>query len=477
MLLYIIAILEWFSTLAVQIIALRAATPIVGSSIIMTSIYIGIILLALSIGYYVWWVLAEKLSREKIVARLVWSLSISGVYYLILTFWAHQYLLEHFLAASGAYVRTLFIVAFILFFVPVTLAAQTIPLLTELLPITSKGKSTGVMLFASTVWSFLWSVGTSLVLFQTLWVTSSSVITAAIVLLAAGLTYSYLNKHKAVIYCTLVICCTLFYLLLFHNPRGGHIYKFDSAYQEIIIKKISIEWEDSKLFMINKAFASAIIDAAKKSPFGYIREAITITEESKPKTVLVIGSAGFTYPYEAAQIEWVERIDTVDIDPSLQKIAEEYFLEDTLPNNVSVYAQPARHFVNQAIKQERTYDMIFIDAYNGKTIPEQLLTVEFYQKLKLISSNGNIVMNMISDKSLESDFFRRGAATIHAGFNEKLYAKDVSYSEEWKIGNIILATKKWDEDYVSPTLLWPVYTDNMRTTEFDHFRLNKLGLH
>ncbi|USN55917.1 MAG: hypothetical protein H6765_05135 [Candidatus Peribacteria bacterium] len=50
---YLVAFIEGFSTLAVEIIAIRKATPVVGSSIILTSVFLGIILLALSAGYYV----------------------------------------------------------------------------------------------------------------------------------------------------------------------------------------------------------------------------------------------------------------------------------------------------------------------------------------------------------------------------------------------------------------------------------------
>ena len=51
-LIYLIACLEGFTTLAVQMIILRLAIPITGSSIVVTSIFLGVILLALSFGYW-----------------------------------------------------------------------------------------------------------------------------------------------------------------------------------------------------------------------------------------------------------------------------------------------------------------------------------------------------------------------------------------------------------------------------------------
>jgi hypothetical protein len=48
----LIAFLEGFTTLSIEIIALRRFTPIIGSNSVSTSIILGVILLALSYGYY-----------------------------------------------------------------------------------------------------------------------------------------------------------------------------------------------------------------------------------------------------------------------------------------------------------------------------------------------------------------------------------------------------------------------------------------
>lgn len=50
--LLLVVIVEGFTTLAMQLVALRHAIPLVGSSIILTSVVIGVILLALAVGYW-----------------------------------------------------------------------------------------------------------------------------------------------------------------------------------------------------------------------------------------------------------------------------------------------------------------------------------------------------------------------------------------------------------------------------------------
>lgn len=63
---YLVALLEGFSTLAVEIIGLRMAAPLVGSSIILTSVYLGIILCALSVGYYVGGRVTTKVTKHNL---------------------------------------------------------------------------------------------------------------------------------------------------------------------------------------------------------------------------------------------------------------------------------------------------------------------------------------------------------------------------------------------------------------------------
>ena len=96
------------------------------------------------------------------------------------------------------------------------------------------------------------------------------------------------------------------------------------------------------------------------------------------RTLLVIWAAWFVYPYEVAQLPYVERIDTIDIDPQVKTIAENKFLFQTLSPKIVFYPESARRFINQAIKNNTTYDLIILDAYNGKSIPDELTTVEFF---------------------------------------------------------------------------------------------------
>ena len=46
--------------------------------------------------------------------------------------------------------------------------------------------------------------------------------------------------------------------------------------------------------------------------------------------------------------------------------------------------------------------MIIIDAYNGASIPEELLTKEFFEGIHALTPK--LMINVITDRPMESDF-------------------------------------------------------------------------
>jgi hypothetical protein len=93
------------------------------------------------------------------------NLAIASMYYLLFTFLFDTLLLDTLLDTTKGYFLSILIVSILLFFIPVFLASQTIPLLSEILPGGNTGEKVGRLLFFSTIGSFLGSVMTSSVLF------------------------------------------------------------------------------------------------------------------------------------------------------------------------------------------------------------------------------------------------------------------------------------------------------------------------
>ena len=244
------------------------------------------------------------------------------------------------------------------------------------------------------------------------------------------------------------------------------MFRFDSAYQQIIIDEFTLQWDKIRLFLTDGAFASGIFTHTKESPFWYIREAVTITEKLQPNNVLVLWTAWFTYPYEIVTKWFAQHVDAIDIDPDVYRIAQEHFLETQLPDTIVFYPQSARYFVRWAIQEWKGYDLIFVDAFNGKQIPDELITQEFFQAIQSITNPWwTILFNMILDKELETTLAQNILTTLNTVF-PTIYTKNVWTNPDSHVNNFILSTKALT-DYTPTFREGEVYTDNKRTSESD----------
>lgn len=460
-LIYAVALLEGFTTLSVEIVALRQFTPIMGSNSISTSIILWIILLALSYWYYRWWVIADRGTNVK--KRLFGNLIISSVYYMAITFSLYKYVWFISLSVLGNYSVAIFVTSLLLFVIPVFFASQTIPLLAVLLQGKGNGENIWKLLFYSTIGSFLGSVGTSVVLFPILWVTKTAIVSPIFLSICALCISVFFIKKKPYI----TISCVFFvlYLAVFSSRvflSEGTLFQKANAYHNIRI--FEDEETSKRYFLMNDAFSSGIDTNSKESFFWYIREVKKQLRLEKPRNVLVIWAAGFTFPQEIAQFDFVERIDVVDVDKSLPDITEKYFLQEKLSEKIHFYAQPSRYFLNTV---ESTYDFIFIDVYTGRSLPPQVLTQEFFQKVSSLGKS--IYFNFILDASFSSHFAHNLFSTLESVFPE-VYYKEVNGVVEG-ITNIIVTniSSSW---YTKNTLQeGSIYTDDRHTIEYDSFLL------
>ena len=418
---YVVAFLEWFTTLSVEIMSIRNSISIVWSNSISTSIILGIILIALSYGYYRGWVFASQNKPEIIKKKIYTNLLFASLFYTFLSFPLENILLTYLLELNISYFLAIFIGISILFIVPVFLASQTIPLLSELIDDTKKAVTIWKLLFFSTIWSFVWSVMTSLVFFSYIWVQKSIVLNGIILAVLAMVIYSQWDKKLITtkwIFLNFLYILVLTYLLIVDFSKFGvspyTVYSYSSEYNDISV----LDFWKTRLFQMNWSHSSGMDVISKKSNFWYIQKITDIIEQEKPKKILIIWATWFSLPQDIAKKEYIERVDVCDIDGSLDTIAEKYFLHEKLDPKIVFYKESARYFVNQKIRSKEKYDFIFLDAYNGKiSIPSELLTKDFFDSIDQISTS-SIAMNIIFDTANDSIFYKKLSNTLINSFGE-----------------------------------------------------------
>jgi spermidine synthase len=115
-----------------------------------------------------------------------------------------------------------------------------------------------------------------------------------------------------------------------------------------------------------------------------------LTLEPQPGRILILGLGGGTLPTALDETLPDARIDVVELDPSVIRVAREYF-RFAPSDRVKVFAQDGRVFVKRAVQQGEQYDLIMLDAFNGEYIPEHLMTREFLEEVQALLAPGAVL--------------------------------------------------------------------------------------
>jgi spermidine synthase len=464
---WIIAFAEGFSTLAVEVIAIRLAIPVVGSSMTLTGVMLGVVLFALSAGYWHGGELSSRWAAARTRSALTRNLLLAAVFYAAIAFPWETALLGKFLDAGLGLSLTIGLAAALLFALPVYLVGQSVPFLAELTNAEGKaGKASGKVLFCSTLGSVAGGIITPIYLFPFLGVRASTYVVCGLLFGASALMAGYSAAQlKVAAAAALTIALAQGESRL---TRPEHeLYSFDSAHQNIRIAELpNPAGRLERVMYLNGGRASGIFAANGATSFQYILEADQALEETHSANVLVVGAAGFTFPRDAAASGFVRQIDTVDVDPSVKDIAEQHFLRQPLSAKIRFYPVSARDALRRFRLENRRYGFTLLDAYSGMGIPDELLTREFFADVHAVS--GRAAANVILDRDLESAFARRVLATFRSVFG-RVWVKDVrpgdSYATNFLVADFAFSgSREWTGEAA-------VYTDDRNTADRDHVEM------
>jgi spermidine synthase len=138
-----------------------------------------------------------------------------------------------------------------------------------------------------------------------------------------------------------------------------------------------------------------------------------------PKSILIVGLGGGTLPRALERLLPDARIDVVEIDPAVVRVAERFF-EFRPSDRVRVAELDGRVFVKRAQREGRRYDLVMLDAFDHEYIPEHLLTKEFLEEVaSLLTPTGVLAANTFSLSRLYDHESATYAAVFGTFFNLK----------------------------------------------------------
>ena len=119
-----------------------------------------------------------------------------------------------------------------------------------------------------------------------------------------------------------------------------------------------------------------------------------------PRRILVVGLGGATLPKALAYLFPASRIDVVEVDAAVIRVARDYFAFAPRAN-VRVVEEDGRMFVKRARIDGARYDLVLLDAFEHDYIPEHMLTREFLREvMAVMTEDGVLAANTFSTSRL-----------------------------------------------------------------------------
>lgn len=372
-----------------ELAASRIMAPHFGTSNIIWTSIIGIILFSNSIGYYIGGVIADKNPRKSVLSIII---ALAGVWVLILPIFNNIILSSIESNISDIRIGAV-ISSIILFLAPTMLLGIVSPFSIKLKidDVSNTGKIAGKLSAIATLGSI---AGTFLAGFVLIPLIGSTAILYIIGITLVILSILIYIPNLKIIMFKSAVCIVL---VLIGNLAviDDKILDIDSQYGRIIIYNAKYQGGGLQVLEINKGFESGMfIDAPYELAFEYTKYYDLMNYfKNDINMTLLIGGAAYSYPKYYLNNYPQRSMDVIEIDKMVTKIAKEYFyLEES--DRLNIFHEDGRIYLN---KNTKKYDIILNDAFNGETPPFHLATKEAIEKIyESLNENGVYLTNIIS---------------------------------------------------------------------------------
>jgi spermidine synthase len=384
------------SIMVLELVGSRLLAPFVGTSIVVWTSLIGIVLAALSIGYSYGGRLADRRPEVKLLSWIIFAAAmfislISGIK-LILFGTLEGNSLDHGTQAV--------IISIILFGFPSLLLGMVSPFAAKLKTesVQKVGGTIGNLYALSTVGSIAGTFLSGFYLIATFPI-SQIIIGIALTLFVCSLLLYKHSSRDILIKVAILILVLFITFFLETSLKNDHVLTFNTQYNNVSVYETNF-YQDQKpirVMSLDGKLDSAMYLDSEDLVFDYTKYyRLANAYNSDIKKILVIGGAGYSVPKDFLQKGVA--VDVVEIDPVLTELARKYFdpTGELHPNSsLNIYHEDGRTFLNKQTGDR--YDVIMLDAFKSYSIPYQLTTSEAIKEMKkLLKPNGIVMANIIS---------------------------------------------------------------------------------
>jgi spermidine synthase len=398
--LVIMAFTAGAAVMIIELAAIRILAPWFGSSLYTWTGLIGVILTAMSAGYYAGGWLADKKTSYLVLANI---LAAAALFICAIPLWSHVLgtPLAKYNVILGPVVASL-----LMFAVPGFLLGSVSPYIIRLVSLLSADKhiglSAGTVYMVSTIGSVLGTFASGFWLIPHLdlehvfWCTGIAV--ALLALLGYFLSFWQRGNPAWQSLALIVAIPALLLITVYTKPprAAGLLLDQMSFYHRIRVTERKLQSGDGlKYLYLDTTLEGAQYDKSAAIPLPYQRYwelARVLCREHN--AALFLGGGAFKVPQAFLDYYPRAHVEVVEIDPAVVSVGRRFFQLDNYPHLHIVVDDARRHLAQTRMK----YDLIFGDAYNGlRSVPAHLLTREFFQGLKEhLDEHGIFMMNLVS---------------------------------------------------------------------------------
>ena len=454
----ILAATAGFVLMVFEIAAARILAPSIGSSTYVWTSVIGVIIMALSVGYWAGGRVADKRNSPNDIARLFLALS--------LTITLAMIVYPGFLASVAEWtidVRFSAVIASLVLVAPTSLLAGAVsPYLAKLnvRSLASSGSAVADLGALNSLGGIAGTFLTGFVLFGFMGVRDVMATLAIGTLVVSWWARTGRNRRE-----TLLTVAALVLAMLAWPGSGVLAIDTPSAHYTIEDATLSSGHTVRTLATGPGGKQSGIIvGSPTELAFWYTREIASLIDVQPAKQrIAVLGGGAYTLPAYLAQKYPESQIDAVEIDPKLLSIAQEYF-EYSPAKNVGHIAMDARTFINGV---KKPYDIVVVDVFGDDSIPESLMTAEYGRALKrAVTPGGVVIINAIAGtKGTCLELFQAVSRPYLDNFATGYYLPRINDGGRSNIAAVFGSRPNVPSNYTSiGPAVGPIYTDDYNPT-------------
>lgn len=403
-LIYATALFCGMAEMAVELSATRLLAPYFGTSMIVWTVVIGLIMISLSLGNVLGGRAADKFNNKDKLYSWIWISSLwiaviplVGKYIIAGSVVLLMWVLPNNLLVAGSVFSCL-----VIFSAPLVILGMASPYLVKLgvKDMVNNGKTTGQIYALFTIGSI---IGTFIPTFLTIPTigTSKTFLVFALILNLLCLYNFIISKARIIrtaITAVIILALTAAPLSNSYAFWKKTVLEDESLYNylqvaeegDTVILSTNVAFGVQSIYKKNHELSGLYYDYALMAPFFMKNMDFT-----KKFETLVLGMGTGTYAKESKSFFSGNHITGVEIDQKIVDLSRKYF--DLSPQEADIFVNDGRTFLTG--RDAKKYDLIMVDAYHDITIPFHMSTREFFAQVKEHLNPGGVLLMNINIRS------------------------------------------------------------------------------